>query len=113
MRCGVIIPRMHLPERVELLPSLAAATYSTSLPPQHQQHQQHQQHNQQRQQQQAPAVRQLLLQLVERTEGMSGRGLRKLPLLAHSLMAAPRTVGLDVFLGAMDEAVRQGRIERE
>ncbi|KAM3573194.1 hypothetical protein VYU27_004798, partial [Nannochloropsis oceanica] len=31
MRCGVIIPRMHLPERVELLPSLAAATYSTSL----------------------------------------------------------------------------------
>ncbi|GAB5032997.1 pachytene checkpoint protein 2 homolog [Nannochloropsis oceanica] len=113
MRCGVIIPRMHLPERVELLPSLAAATYSTSLPPQHQQHQQHQQHNQQRQQQQAPGVRQLLLQLVERTEGMSGRGLRKLPLLAHSLMAAPRTVGLDVFLGAMDEAVRQGRIERE
>ena len=100
---------MHLPERFDLLPSTAAASSSTSLPPQHQQHQQHQQ----QQQQQVPGVGQLLLHLVERTEGVSGRGMRKLPLLAHSLLAAPRMVGLVEFLGAMEEAVRQGRIEQE
>lgn len=38
--------------------------------------------------------------------------MRKLPLLAHSLLAAPRTVGLGEFLGAMEEAARQGRIGR-
>ena len=117
MRCEIVWPRVHLPERLELLPSTATAAATTAaaastLPPPPQHHQQ-QEKQQQQQQQQTPGVGQLLLRLVERTEGASGRGLRKLPLLAHSLLAAPRTVGLGEFLGAMEEAVRQGRIEQE
>ncbi len=110
MRCEVVAPRVSLPERLDLLPSVggAAATAANghgvgatsssgtngtvgALPP-------------------AAPVGQLLLRLVTVTDGTSGRALRKLPLLAHSLLSAPRHVTLGEFLVAMEEAVQQSKI---
>jgi hypothetical protein len=67
----------------------------------------------QQEQRQICSLRLELIRLVEQTEGASGRALRKLPLLAHALLAAPRTITVASFVGAMQQALRLGKIELE
>uniref|UniRef100_A0A8C6SW68 Pachytene checkpoint protein 2 homolog n=1 Tax=Neogobius melanostomus TaxID=47308 RepID=A0A8C6SW68_9GOBI len=47
-----------------------------------------------------------------KSQGLSGRALRKLPFLAHALFVKTPTVSLDKFLNAMDKAVDKQKEEK-
>lgn len=46
-----------------------------------------------------------LLDIAKKSQGLSGRSLRKLPLLAHAWFVQADSVDLDTFLDALDDAV--------
>lgn len=46
-----------------------------------------------------------LLEIAKKSQGLSGRSLRKLPLLAHAWFVYSEQVDLQTFLDALDEAV--------
>lgn len=46
-----------------------------------------------------------LLDISKKGQGLSGRSLRKLPILAHAWFVCSDEVGLDQFLDALDQAV--------
>lgn len=46
-----------------------------------------------------------LLDISKKAEGLSGRSLRKLPLLAHAWFIQSSSVDLPTFLAALDDAV--------
>lgn len=46
-----------------------------------------------------------LLDIAKKSQGLSGRSLRKLPLLAHAWFINSDSVDLDTFLDALDDAI--------
>ncbi|KTF73295.1 hypothetical protein cypCar_00042076, partial [Cyprinus carpio] len=53
-----------------------------------------------------------LRNLAQRSEGLSGRALRKIPFLAHALYGKSSTMTVEVFLKAMERAVDKQRQEQ-
>lgn len=47
----------------------------------------------------------MLLDIAKKAHGLSGRSLRKLPLLTHAWFIQSDTVDLETFLNALDDAV--------
>lgn len=54
----------------------------------------------------------ILLRLCEKSIGLSGRSLRKIPFIAHALFLSSSSVSLISFLEAMEKAVIKEKIER-
>lgn len=52
-----------------------------------------------------------LLEIAKKSQGLSGRSLRKLPLLAHAWFVHNESVDLPTFLDALDEAVDKHRFD--
>ena len=56
---------------------------------------------------------QKLLELCEKSDGLSGRSLRKIPFIAHALFLADPFSSLGPFLDAMSEAITREKTERK